>query len=135
MAAELNRLVVPGLRPPLGAYVHAVVHDGIVYCAGQVGIEPATGVVPDGVGPQTRQALSNLAAVLTAAGSDLDHVVKATVYVRDAAMFSEMDAAYAEVFGAARPARTTIPGIDFRPGVDVEIDLIAALSQPDRRAG
>jgi reactive intermediate/imine deaminase len=128
MTAELNRLVVPGLRPPVGAYVHAVVHDGIVYCAGQVGIEPSTGVVPDGVGPQTRQALSNLAAVLTAAGSDLHHVVKATVYVRDVAMFGEMDAAYAEVFGAAKPARTTIPGIGFRAGVDVEIDLIAALS-------
>jgi enamine deaminase RidA (YjgF/YER057c/UK114 family) len=50
------------------------------------------------------------------------------VYVRDAAMFSEMDAAYAEAFGAARPARTTIPGVEFRPGIDVEIDLIAALS-------
>jgi len=110
------------------AVVRRRTHDGIVYCAGQVGIEPSTGVVPDGVGPQTRQALSNLAAVLSAAGSDLEHVVKATVYVRDASMFSEMDAAYADVFGAARPARTTIRGIDFRPGVDVGIDLIAALS-------
>jgi 2-iminobutanoate/2-iminopropanoate deaminase len=100
----------------------------MVYCAGQVGINPSMGVVPDGVGPQTRQALSNLAAVLTAAGSDLDHVVKATVYVRDAGMFGEMDAAYAEVFGTARPARTTIPGVEFRAGVDVEIDLIAAVS-------
>ena len=127
MAGELSRLVVPGLRPPAGAYVHAVVHNGLVYCAGQVGIDPATGVVPDSVGSQTRQALSNLAAVLAAAGSDFAHVVKATVYVRDAAMFGEMDAAYADVFGAARPARTTIPGIDFRAGVDVEIDLIAAL--------
>ena len=128
MAGELSRFVVPGLRPPLGTYVHAVVHDGIVYCAGQVGIEPSTGNVPDGVGPQTRQALSNLAAVLAAVGSSLDHVVKATVYVRDAAMFGEMDAAFAEVFGAARPARTTIPGVAFRAGVDVEIDLIAAQS-------
>ena len=127
MAGELDRFVVPGLRPPLGAYVHAVVHAGIIYCAGQVGVDPSTGVVPDGAGAQTRQALSNLAAVLTAAGSDFDHVVKATVYVRDAAMFGEMDTAFAEVFGAARPARTTIPGIDFRDGVDVEIDLIAAL--------
>ena len=128
MAEELRRFVVPGLRPPAGAYVHAVVHDGVVYCAGQVGIEPSTGIVPDGVGPQTRQALSNLAAVLAAVGSDFDHVVKATVYLRDSGMFSEMDAAFSEAFGATRPARTTIPGIDFRPGVDVEIDLIAAVS-------
>jgi 2-iminobutanoate/2-iminopropanoate deaminase len=127
VTAELRRFVVPGLRPPSGAYVHAVVHDGIVYCAGQVGIEPSTGIVPDGVGPQTTQALSNLAAVLAAVGSDFDHVVKATVYVRDAGTFSEMDAAFAEAFGATKPARTTIPGVDFRPGVDVEIDLIAAV--------
>jgi 2-iminobutanoate/2-iminopropanoate deaminase len=127
VAEELRRFVVPGLRPPAGAYVHAVVHDGIVYCAGQVGIEPSTGVVPDGVGPQTTQALSNLAAALAAVGSDFDHVVKATVYVRDAGMFSEMDAAFAEAFGPTKPARTTIPGVDFRPGVDVEIDLIAAV--------
>jgi 2-iminobutanoate/2-iminopropanoate deaminase len=127
VTAELRRFVVPGLRPPAGAYVHAVVHDGIVYCAGQVGIKPSTGIVPDGAGPQTTQALSNLAAVLAAAGSDFDHVVKATVYVRDAGMFSEMDAAFAEAFGATKPARTTIPGVDFRPGVDVEIDLIAAV--------
>lgn len=78
MADELRRFIVPGLRPPACAYVHAVVHASIVYCAGQVGIEPSTGVVPEGVGAQTRQALSNLAAVLAEAGSDLDHVVKAT---------------------------------------------------------
>jgi 2-iminobutanoate/2-iminopropanoate deaminase len=128
VAAELRRLIVPDLRPPAGAYVHAVVHGGMVYCAGQVGIEPETGVVPGTVAAQTRQALLNLATVLAAAGSGLDQVVKATVYVRDASMFGEMDAAYAEVFGAARPARTTIPGIAFRAGVDVEIDLIGALS-------
>lgn len=127
MTDELRRYVVPGLRPPLGAYVHAVVHGGMAYCAGQIGIEPATGVVPDGAGPQTRQALLNLAAVLEAVGSGLDQVVKATVYVRDAGMFGEMDAAFLEVFDASRPARTTIPGIAFRAGVDVEIDLIAAV--------
>jgi 2-iminobutanoate/2-iminopropanoate deaminase len=126
VAAELSRFIVPGLRPPAGAYVHAVVHDGMVYCAGQVGAEPSTGTVPAGVGPQTRQALSNLAAVLAAVGSGLDGVVKATVYVRDAAMFGEMDAAFADIFGESGPARTTIPGIAFRAGVDVEIDLIAA---------
>jgi 2-iminobutanoate/2-iminopropanoate deaminase len=128
VAAALRRFVVPEIRPPAGAYVHAVVHAGLVYCAGQVGVEPATGTVPDGVDAQTRQALLNLATVLVAVGSGLDQVVKATVYVREAAMFGEMDAAFADVFGAARPARTTIPGIAFRAGVDVEIDLVAALA-------
>lgn len=126
MPAELSRFIAPDLRPPLGAYVHAVAHGGLVYCSGQVGIEPASGLVPEGAGAQTRQALSNLAAALAAAGSAVDRVVKVTVYLREATMFAEMDAAFADFFGAARPARTTIPGITFRPGVDVEIDLIAA---------
>jgi len=125
-AAELSRIVVPELRAPIGAYVHAVVHGGLVYCSGQVGVDPASGSVRSGVGPQTQQALSNLAAVLTGAGSSLERVIKATVYIRDASMFAEMDAVFAETFGTARPARTTIPGPVFRAGVDVEIDLVAA---------
>jgi 2-iminobutanoate/2-iminopropanoate deaminase len=99
----------------------------MVYCAGQVGVDPATGAVPPGVGRQTRQVLSNLDAVLAAAGSSLAHVVKATVFVRDASMSAEMDSVFAEVFGSTRPARTTIPVGSFRAGVDVEIDFIAAV--------
>jgi 2-iminobutanoate/2-iminopropanoate deaminase len=125
MSAELSRHIVPGIRPPAGAYVHAVAHGGLVYCAGQVGAYP-DGTVPEGVGPQTTQALANLAAILATVGSSLDRVVKATVYIRDAAMFAEMDAAFSDAFSAARPTRTTIPGVNFRAGVDVEIDLIAA---------
>jgi 2-iminobutanoate/2-iminopropanoate deaminase len=126
---ELSRIFAPGLRPPAGAYVHAVVHGGLVYCAGQIGVDPVTGEVPPGAGPQTRQALANLTAVLAAAGADLASVVKATVYTRDASLFAEMDGAYGEVFGDLRPARTTIPGVAFRAGVDIEIELIAALGQ------
>lgn len=76
---------------------------------------------------QTRQALNNLAVVLAGVGSSLDRVVRASVFLRDAGMFAEMDAVFAEVFGTARPARTTLPGLQFREGVDVEIDLIAAI--------
>jgi 2-iminobutanoate/2-iminopropanoate deaminase len=128
LQGDIQRVIVPGLRAPLGAYAHAVVHGGLLYCSGQVGIEPATGVVPGGAGPQTRQALDNLALVLAATSSSPERVLKATVYLRHHSMFGEMDAAYAEMFAEHRPARTTIPGIDFRPGVDVEIDLIAAVS-------
>lgn len=125
-AAELSRIVVPELRPPVGAYVHAVIHAGLVYCSGQVGVDPVSGSVPAGAGPQTRQALSNLAAVLTGAGSSLERVIKATVNLRDSGMFAGMDAVFAEVFGTVKPARTTVPGLAFRAGVDVEIDLVAA---------
>ena len=127
MTAELGRFNSSELRAPVGAYVHAVVHGGLVYCSGQVGFDVATGTVVAGAGPQTRQALSNLAVVLAGVGSSLDRVVRASVFLRDAGMFAEMDAVFAEVFSTARPARTTLPGLQFREGVDVEIDLIAAI--------
>jgi 2-iminobutanoate/2-iminopropanoate deaminase len=126
-AAELTRLVVPGLRPPAGAYSHVVVHGGLAYCSGQLGVDPATGAVVPGAGPQTRQALSNLALMLAAAGTSMDRVIRAGVFLRDQSMFAAMDEVFGEVFAAARPARTTVPGLSFRAGADVEIDLIAAL--------
>jgi 2-iminobutanoate/2-iminopropanoate deaminase len=127
LTADLVRFNSPDLLAPVGAYVHAIVHGGMVYCSGQVGFDAATGTVVPGTGPQTRQALSNLAVVLAEAGSSLDRVVRASVYIRDAGMFAAMDAVFAEVFGSARPARTTLPGLQFRDGVDVEIDAIAAI--------
>jgi 2-iminobutanoate/2-iminopropanoate deaminase len=126
-AAELTRLVVPGLRPPAGAYSHVVVHGGLAYCSGQLGVDPATGAIVPGAGPQTRQALTNLAVMLAASGTSMDRVIRAGVFLRDQSMFAEMDAVFGEVFAAARPARTTVPGLSFRNGADVEIDLIAAL--------
>lgn len=99
----------------------------MAYCSGQVGVDPTTGAVVAGVGAQTRQALSNLAAILAAVGTSMEMVVKATVFIRKAEMFAEMDAAFSEVFESARPARTTIPGVRFRESVDVEIDLVAAM--------
>jgi len=85
------------------------------------------GTIAAGVGPQTRQALTNLAAVLAAAGSSFDLVVRASVFLRDASMFSEMDAVFSEFFSAGRPARTTVPGLQFKEGTDVEIDLVAVV--------
>jgi 2-iminobutanoate/2-iminopropanoate deaminase len=127
VTAELGRIMAPDLRPPGGAYVHAVIHDGLAYCSGQVGVDPATGTIAGGAGPQTRQALANLAAVLAAAGSRFDLVVKASVFLRDASMFSEMDAVFSEFFGSRKPARTTVPGLQFKEGTDVEIDLVAVV--------
>jgi 2-iminobutanoate/2-iminopropanoate deaminase len=127
VTAELSRIMAPDLRPPAGGYVHAVLHHGLAYCSGQVGVDPATGTIAAGVGPQTRQALTNLAAVLAAAGSNFDLVVRASVFLRDASMFSEMDAVFSEFFSAGRPARTTVPGLQFKEGTDVEIDLVAVV--------
>ncbi len=124
---SVERVLVAGLPVPKGAYVHATVHHGIVYCSGQLGIDPVSGEMPDGVAAQTRRAIQNLEIVLSGVGSDLTQVLRAMVYLRDPSAFAEMDATYAEMFGDHRPARTTLPGIGFRVGVEVEIDVTAAL--------
>jgi len=112
---------------PKGAYVHATVHRDIVYCSGQLGVDPVTGEMPVGVAAQTRRALQNLELVLRGVGSDLTQVLRAMVYLRDPSSFAEMDSTFAEIFGDHRPARTTLPGIGFRVGVEVEIDVTAVL--------
>jgi 2-iminobutanoate/2-iminopropanoate deaminase len=124
--ADIERVLVPGLSKPKYAYAHAVVHNGIVYCSGQLGIDPTTGALVEGVAAQTTQALRNLDVVLTGASSSLKRVLQARVYLRDQASFQEMDGAYAAIFADALPARTTLPGIGFGVGTEVEIDVTAA---------
>ncbi len=124
---SVQRILVAGMPTPKGAYVHATVHNGIVYCSGQLGVDPVSGEMPVGVAAQTRRALQNLELVLSGVGSDLTLVLRAMVYLRDSSLFTEMDSAFAEIFGDHRPARTTLPGIGFRTGVEVEIDVTAAL--------
>jgi 2-iminobutanoate/2-iminopropanoate deaminase len=124
---SVERVLVAGLPIPKGAYVHATVHRGIVYCSGQLGIDPVSGEMSAGVAAQTRRAIQNLEIVLSGVGSDIKQVLRAMVYLRDPSAFAEMDATFAEMFGDHRPARTTLPGIGFRVGVEVEIDVTAAL--------
>lgn len=124
---SVERVLVAGLPMPKGAYVHATVHRGIVYCSGQLGIDPVSGEMAAGVAAQTRRAIQNLEIVLSGVGSDLKQVLRAMVYLRDPSAFAEMDATFAEMFGDHRPARTTLPGIGFRVGVEVEIDVTASL--------
>jgi 2-iminobutanoate/2-iminopropanoate deaminase len=113
---------------PAGHYSQAVVYGGVVYVAGMLGQDPTD---PDraigGAGAQTRQALGNVAAVLKAAGSGLDHVLRMTIYVSDAALWGEVNAAYAEVMGDHKPARAIVPVNAFRDPYLVEIVTTAAL--------
>jgi 2-iminobutanoate/2-iminopropanoate deaminase len=103
------------------------VHGGLVYCAGQAGVDPSSGRLVDGVEAQTRQALANVAIILSDGKSDLSLVLQARVFLRNAADFASVDRAFGEAFGARRPARTPVPCTDFREGLDVEIDVIAAV--------
>ncbi|MCB9682233.1 MAG: RidA family protein [Alphaproteobacteria bacterium] len=112
----------------IGPYSQAVVAGGMVYCSGQIAIDPRTGALDDGdVAAQTRRVLSNLQAVLQAAGTDLGHVVKTTVFLKDMGDFAAMTAVYAEAFGAWRPARAAVEVARLPRDVRVEIDAVAAL--------
>jgi 2-iminobutanoate/2-iminopropanoate deaminase len=110
----------------IGPYSQAVVAGGVVYASGQIPLDPKTGEVERGdVGAQTHRVFRNLRAVLQAAGSDLDHVLRCTVYLSDMADFGTVNGIYAEYFGEHRPARATVQAGGLPKGVDVEIDAIA----------
>lgn len=114
---------------PIGPYSQAVVHGSLVFASGQIPIDPATGtLIEGGVEAQTERVIRNLRAVLEAAGSDLDRVLKTTVYVTDLSLFARVNEVYARYFGSApSPARATVEVAALPLGASVEIDAIAAL--------
>lgn len=112
----------------LGPYSQAIVANGMVYCAGQIPLDPATGdLVAGGIGEQTHQVLRNLRAVLKAAGSDLDRAVKSTVFLKNMDSFAAMNEVYGQpqYFGAHPPARTTVEVARLPRDVLVEIEVVA----------
>lgn len=114
----------------IGPYSQAVVAGGVVYCSGQIPINPSTGeLVTGSVADQTRLALSNLKAVLEAAGSSMEHVVKAGVFLKDLSDFNEMNKVYAEFFPENPPARACVEVSRLPKDVDVEIDCIGLLRE------
>ncbi len=117
-----------GAPGALGPYSQAIVAGGVVYCAGQIPLDPATGnIVSGGIAEQTEQVLKNLRAVLKAAGSDLDRAVKTTVFIKDMNDFGAMNEVYGrpEYFGAQPPARSTVEVARLPRDVAVEIEVVA----------
>jgi 2-iminobutanoate/2-iminopropanoate deaminase len=116
----------PGAPRALGPYSQAVVAGETVYCAGQVGLDPATGkLVPGGVAAETGRVLENLGAVLAAIRLSLADVVKTTVYLVDLAEFATMNEVYGKHFTAPYPARATVQVAALPAGARVEIDAVA----------
>lgn len=124
----MQRMIVAteGAPKAIGPYSQAVIAGEFVFCAGQVAIDPAQGQLIEGdIAMQTRQVLTNLAAVLEAAGSSLDQVVKTTVFLQNMGDFAAMNAVYAEFFPSNPPARATIQVAALPLGAKVEIEAIA----------
>jgi reactive intermediate/imine deaminase len=118
-----------------GHYSQAVVHGGMVYVAGQLPIVPGE---PErnltAFDDQARRVIDNVAAILAEAGSGLDLVVKATVYIADIAHWPAFNAIYAEKLGGHKPARTVVPVAALHYGYLVEMDVVAALRTPEATA-
>jgi 2-iminobutanoate/2-iminopropanoate deaminase len=110
----------------IGPYSQAVRVGGMVYCSGQLPLDPVSGRMVEGdVGEQARMVLANLRAVLEAAGSGMDKVAKTTVYLMDMADFPVVNREYGEAFGGHRPARATVQVAGLPLGARVEIECVA----------
>ena len=118
----------PQAPKAIGPYSQAVIHNGIVYLSGQIAIDPATNQLIEGdVVAQTHRVLTNLKAVLEAAGSSPESVLKTTVFLKEMADFPKMNEVYGQYFSANPPARSTVQAAKLPRDVSVEIDAIAAV--------
>ena len=116
----------PDAPKAIGPYSQAIVANGLVFCAGQLGIDPATGqAVEGGIVAQTERALGNLRAVLGAAGCTFADVVKTTVFLTDLGDFQAMNEIYSTFMTEPYPARSTVPVTSLAKGSLIEIEAIA----------
>lgn len=112
----------------IGPYSQAVAWNGLVYLSGQIPLDPATGqLVEGGIAEQTVRVLDNLKAVLEASGSDLAHVLKTTVFLKDMGEFGAMNEIYGRYFSENPPARATVEAARLPRDVRVEIECVAAV--------
>ena len=107
-------------------YSQAIAHGGLVFISGQVGVDPGGNMVEGGIAEQTEQVMRNLSAILEAAGTSLQNVVKATIFLADLGDFQAMNEVYARHMGDEPPARATFQVAALPAGAVVEIEMIAA---------
>lgn len=124
---EIKRVSTDNAPKPAGHYSQATVYNGLVFVAGQLSIDPATGAHKTGpIEDQTELALNNVLAILQAAGSDWSRVLKMTVYVADINLWDAVNKVYGRILGEHRPARAVIPTGALHHGFLIEIDAVAA---------
>ena len=130
MSTNFNRQPVQAANAPapIGPYSQAIIANGFVFVSGQTPLDPATGEMISGdIAAQTARVLDNLAAILAAAGTSLQNVVKTTVFLHAMSDFAAMNAVYAARFGEVPPARSTIGGLELPRNAQVEIEVVAIL--------
>jgi 2-iminobutanoate/2-iminopropanoate deaminase len=126
----MSRQVIATNQAPaaVGPYSQAIRAGNLVFTAGQIGIDPASGKLADGLENQVNQALANLRAILQAAGSSLDQVVKTTIFLANMDDFAQVNAIYGRAFTVAPPARSTVQAAGLPLGALVEIEVIALVA-------
>ena len=128
MSAPRRVITSPDAPAPVAAYSQAIASGDLLFCSGQIAIDPRTGqMVQGGIEAETERVLQNLAAVLSAAGASLADVVKTTIYLSDFSEFQAMNAVYVRAFPNQPPARATV-GVSALPrGAKIELEAIARL--------
>ena len=114
-----------GVAPAIGPYSAAIRSGDLLFCSGQLGLDPVSGELRDGVAAQTEQALLNLRALLAAAGFGIEHVVKCTIFLTNLADFATVNEIYGRTFAEPYPARSTVQVAGLPKGGLVEIEAIA----------
>jgi 2-iminobutanoate/2-iminopropanoate deaminase len=128
MSHHRQPVTAHGAPAAVGPYSHAVTSGGLLFCSGQVPLDPETGKLVEGsIGDQTRRCLENLQVVCAAAGASLDDAVRLGIYVTDMSTFPQVNEAYGAFFGDGPPARSTVGVASLPLGAQVEIDAIVAL--------
>ncbi|KAF9185464.1 hypothetical protein BGZ51_007950 [Haplosporangium sp. Z 767] len=128
MATVHKIISTEGAPAALGPYSQAIVANGFVFCSGSIGLDPKTGVIPDGVDAQTVQVLDNMGAVLEASNSSFAQIVKTTVFLKNMGDFDAVNKIYARTLGGALPARSCVEVARLPKDVLVEIECIATVS-------
>lgn len=126
----MEAIFTPNAPKPGGHYSQAVVHNGFVFVAGQLPVDPETGDKNLGsIEEQTLLVLKNTEAILEAAGSGIDMIIKTTVYVSDIGLWDRVNAVYTEFMGDHKPARAVVPTRDLHFGFQIELETVAAVSE------
>lgn len=127
---KLQPITTENAPAAIGPYSQAIRFGNMLFCSGQIPLDPLTGeVVAGDISAQTERVMANIAAVLTAAGAGFEDVIKTTVFLVDMADFAAMNGVYARYFENHKPARSTVAVKSLPRGVQVEIEVLAALRE------